>query len=63
MPKYVTQEHFDATIQGFRDEMLTKLDAIMTTVVRLDQVRLVGVDRISRIEADVLMMKKHLKLA
>jgi hypothetical protein len=73
MTNYVTQEHFDATIENvrnelhseiasFRDEMNTRMDAMLTILQRLDQERLFTLERISRIESDVTMIKQHLKL-
>ncbi|MFH0951907.1 MAG: hypothetical protein V1838_01825 [Patescibacteria group bacterium] len=70
MPNYVTQEHFDGTIANVRSEFNARLDDIMTTLdgmatilVRLDQERLFTIERVRRIEDDVTMVKKHLKLA
>ncbi|MFH0951905.1 MAG: hypothetical protein V1838_01815 [Patescibacteria group bacterium] len=77
MIKYVTQEHFNEvmrrreirfdqvndTIQRLHDDTMTKLDGIVTILQRLDQDRLSTHARIGRIESDVTMVKKHLKLA
>lgn len=80
MPKYMTQEHFDATFAGFdkkfvtkdefhseltafRDEVATRFDEVVTILKRLDQERLFTIEWVRRIESDVSMMKKHLKLA
>lgn len=84
VPKYVTQEHFDATIgdvrselhglhQGvgsvkaeldsFRNEVIDRFDEVITILKRLDQERVFTIEWIRRIESDVSMVKRHLKLA
>lgn len=74
--KFVTIEHFDASIAGLdkkfvtKDEFHTRMDDVMTkmggmSVIlrRLDQERIFSVEWIKRIESDVTMVKRHLKLA
>jgi hypothetical protein len=73
MNRYVTQEHFDRTMSDFRaefnakfvmkDEFNTRLDEVITILKRLDQERVFTIEWIRRIDADMGIVKKHLKLA
>lgn len=77
MSKYVTEEHFDTEMRSVREEIGTlrtqfeefrtettnRHDEMITILRRLDQERIFTVEWIRRIESDVTMMKKHLKLA
>lgn len=56
--KFVTKEEF----HGRMDDMMTKMDGMAVILQRLDQERLFTVEWIRRIESDVSMVKKHLKL-
>lgn len=66
--KFVTNERFDAAINSLREEFVTKdifhtrMDEMMVILQRLDQERVFTAEWIRRIEADVSMVKKHLKL-
>lgn len=57
--KFVTKDEFNSRM----DDMATKMDGMTTILQRLDQERVFTAEWIRRIEADVTMMKKHLKLA
>lgn len=75
--KYVSQEHFDAAIgelrsedqsiknevRSFRNDTMDKLDGMTVILRRLDEDRPFMYEWIKRIESDVTMVKKHLKLA
>lgn len=74
--KFVTNEHFDASMAeldqrfvtkgefgDFRSENTSRLDEIITILLRLDQERFSTIEWIRRIESDVSIVKKHLKLA
>lgn len=70
MNNYVTTEHFDRTIAeiraefaDFRNENATIQDKMMNILLRLDQERIFMVEWVRRIESDVTLVKKHLKLA
>jgi hypothetical protein len=63
MTKYVTQEHFDAAISDLRNENATRFDEVITILKRLDEERIFTIEWIRRIESDVTLVKKHLKLA
>ena len=69
MAKYVTTEHFDASMAELdkkfvtKDEFHTRMDEVVTILRRLDQERVFTIEWIRRIESDVSTMKKHLKIA
>ncbi len=76
MNRYATEEHFDLAMQGIdarfdglkyefvtKDEFHSRLDEVITILKRLDQERIFTIEWIRRIESDVSMVKKHLKLA
>ncbi len=77
MPNYVTKEHFDASVVELRDdtgslrsevrslrnEIMNRMDEMTVILKRLDQERVFTIEWIRRIESDVSMVKKHLKLA
>ena len=50
-------------LQMFRNDMATRFDEVVTILRRLDQERLFTLEWIKRIESDVSLVKKHLKLA
>ena len=56
---FVTREHFDASW----NDIMNKMDGMMTILKRLDQERVFTLEWIRRIESDVSLVKKHLKLA
>jgi hypothetical protein len=47
----------------FRNEIMDRLDGMTVILKRLDQGRVFTIEWIRRIESDVSMVKKHLKLA
>lgn len=72
MTKNVTQEHFDATaetlvtkkqFEAAMNRIDTRFDEVVTFLKRLDQERVFTIEWIRRIESDVSLVKKHLKLA
>ncbi|MFH0828946.1 MAG: hypothetical protein V1907_02085 [Candidatus Kerfeldbacteria bacterium] len=73
MPKYVTEAYLDQRLNDLevrldkkfvtKDEFHTRMDEVVTILKRLDQERVFTIEWIRRIESDVSMVKKHLKLA
>jgi hypothetical protein len=76
MPNYVTQAHFDQTVEklitrdefrsslsDLRHDLMTKMDSMTIILQRLDQERVFTVEWIRQVESDIEMLKKHLSLA
>lgn len=60
MPNYVTEERFEAAmldirqqLDEFRDDVSSKLDAILVLFTKLDQERIVTNARLDRLESKV----------
>lgn len=50
-------------LKSYRNDVVDKLDGMTAILKRLDQERVFTIEWIRRIESDVSMVKKHLKLA
>jgi hypothetical protein len=65
---YIDQKHQElldnfGDVRGDNREINIRLDTVMTMVNKLDQERLVTIEWVRKIEAEVDKIKKHLQIA